>query len=113
MTWILLKDNERLQTWASVAEVIRFLKGHTYKVMFRPQDMPPTVCWLGMKVLNLSFTPVQVEVEQFIPLTVFFICYQNEGHTTRNCTQPQDYKVCSGCPHRIGHTWQEWSTGEQ
>lgn len=38
------QDIERIQSWASVTEVIRFPKGHTYKVMFRTQDMAATAC---------------------------------------------------------------------
>lgn len=106
------QDIERIQSWASVTEVIRFPKGHTYKVMFRTQDMAATACRQGLKVLNLSLTPAQLEVEQFIPLTVCFRCYQIEGHTTKECTKPQDYKVCSICAE-TDHTWQECDAGEQ
>ncbi|XP_050714145.1 uncharacterized protein LOC126997135 [Eriocheir sinensis] len=106
------QDTERIQSWASVTEVIRFPKGHTYKVMFRIQDMAATACRQGLKALNLSLTPAQLEVEQFIPLTVCFRCYQIEGHTTKECTKPQDYKVCSICAE-TDHTWQECDAGEQ
>ncbi|KAK8403954.1 hypothetical protein O3P69_000186 [Scylla paramamosain] len=90
---------ERVQTWEKIQiwiqEVFKFPRSNTVKFTFRSIEM--TIQPGNAPNLKDSECAHQIKEETYTSLLTCNTCYAIEDHSTRQCTQPQGFRVCSEC----------------
>ncbi len=100
-----LSDNN---TWigAEIDAVFKFPNSNTLKVTFNQTAIAKKCTESGLLAFNLSIPPSDIKQETFIPIKSCMKCYKLEDHSTKECPEDKDFKICSECS-LIGHVWHQ------
>lgn len=102
----ILDEVEREQSWAKVQEVYKFPRSKNVKITFQTSAMAKKATESGLLMFCMSLPSSQVHQEEYIELLTCTRCYAVEDHTTRLCTKPHSYTVCSNCAEEGHHHWE-------
>ncbi len=86
--------------------VFKFPNSNTLKVTFNQTATAKKCTENGLLAFNLSIPPSDIKQETFIPIKTCMKCYTLEDHTTKDCPEEKDFKICSECS-LVGHAWHQ------
>ena len=80
-----------------VDSVFKIPNSKTIKLSFKSQEMANSVLNNGIFLFNLYVPSHFIKAEIFVEINTCLRCYKIENHTTSQCPQNSDFKVCSLC----------------
>lgn len=98
-------DLEARNEWAQIEAVYKMRNiPHMAKIRFQEIAMAKKACDEGLAFHQTHLATHQIEMEEFIPLTPCWNCYQY-SHSTPDCPR-KDVRHCSECAS-LGHTFRD------
>lgn len=92
--------------WLKIIEIYKFPKTNTIKITCASSGIAKKAAEAGLLMFSLSVPPGQMRVEIYTPLMACDRCHAVENHTTSQCPEPADRKICSECAS-TEHTFRE------
>lgn len=108
-----IKDEiERENDWIKIEEVVK-MKNYTHILKLRLEEtiMVEKAKRQGILAYNMSISPSQIEVENYVHIRSCYKCYKMEDHLTKDCPHT-DLKICSECAE-TGHTYKDCRNTEK
>lgn len=107
---------EEKNPWAIVKNCYKFPPANKgtqlIKIEFEDAAMATKAEESGLRLFNMSIAGHQIKREKYTQLKTCMRCYKIEEHTTAQCPQPQDFKVCSECASQ-DHTWRHCKSNQK
>ena len=79
------------------AESVHKLRNNSLKITFRSIENATKVLQHGLRICNISIPATSLRRDRYVNVTFCYKCYSMDGHTSKDCNKPADFKICSTC----------------
>lgn len=104
---------ENQNEWVGqISKVSKFISGgNIIKVTFSETQKAKKAQESGLKMFSMRIPSHDIKQDEHINIMTCMRCYKMEEHSTAQCDQDRNYKICSECSSP-NHTWRECDAGE-
>lgn len=107
------EEIQKKNEWVGkITRVYKFPKGNIIKITFDETQKAKKAQETGLKLFSMKIPKYDIKQDEHVGIMTCMKCYKMEDHSTAQCNQDGNFKVCSECSSS-NHTWRECDAREK